>query len=231
MPDCLASAVRRAAVRAGVACAAVAAMAGCAQMGGSAVPPARVERLQALFVQTLPIGWMVEHIARADPGWPFQKHLDKVTPAQLSCVRGQMTGDKLSATQREDASAFARRYPDRVEEAIALLEGGGAEVSNLLMRAGAGQAVSGRRIDDRRLAESLSAKQLLAFTELTQGTRYAELRQALRLDGIAEGGPGEAARRRGHKIGQDLMVKPLLSAMDQCQIAPSVLFDKRGTPT
>lgn len=232
MPNHQASALRGAVARLGVACALVAGLTGCAQMGGAGpVPPARVERLEALFVQTVPIGWMVDRIAATNANWPFQQHMGKVTPTQLSCVRGQMTNEKVSATQREDARAFARRYPDRVDEAIQLLEGGAAEVTNLLMRAGAGQAVTGRPVNNRGLMEAMSAKQLHAFSELTQGARYTELRQALRLDGVTNAGTGPEARRRGYKVGQDLMVGPLLSAMDACQVPPAVLVDKVGTPT
>lgn len=224
--------LRGAAARLGSACAIVAGLTGCAQMGGAgAVPPARVERLEALFVQTVPIGWMVERVAATSPNWPFQEYMGKVTPAQLSCVRGQMTNDKVSATQREDARDFARRYPDRVDEAIQLLEGGAAEITNLLMRAGAGQAFTGRPVNGQSLAEAMSAKQLHAFTELTHGARYTELRQALRLDGVTNAGTSPEARRRGYKVGQNLMVGPLLSAMDACKVPPSVLVDKAGTPT
>ena len=232
MPERLSAARGHALRRWGLAIALVAGLAGCAQTGGGrAVAPARAERLAALFTESVPIGWMVERIAARDPQWPYQKYPGKFTPTQLACTRGELTADKVAATQRDDARAFARRYPERVEESIQVLEAGGAAAMNLLMRAGVGEEMSGRRADPRALMGQLSAGQLRAFTELAEGSPHAELRQALRIDGMAGANSRQESRQRGFKVGQDLMIGPLLTAMERCRISPATLFDKAGTPT
>ncbi|TXK27856.1 hypothetical protein FVQ98_11110 [Ottowia sp. GY511] len=208
-------------------------LAGCAPMGtGMAAPStARVDRLAALFVQAVPVGWMVDRVAARDTQWPFQKYPGRYTPTQLACTRGELTADKVSATQHADARAFARRYPDRVEESIQVLESGAAEAMGLLMRAGMGEAISGRKVDAGSVMRSLSAGQLRAFNELGEGTQHTELRQAMRIDELASGGSRAQTHQRGVRLGQSLLVGPMLSAMERCQVSPGTLFDKAGTLT
>ena len=67
---CLAACVASAFVALGAA--------GCASNGAAkAADPARVQRLGALFVQTMPIGWIAERVAQLDPQWPMQQHAGK----------------------------------------------------------------------------------------------------------------------------------------------------------
>lgn len=231
MPERVRGTWRHSLGRWGLTMALVGGLAGCAQMGGGAAAPARVERLMGLFEQTVPIGWMVERVAARDPQWPLQQHPGKFTPTQLACTRSELTANKVAATQREDARVFARRYPERVEESIQVLEGGGTAAVSLLMRAGIDQGLSGQRADARALMSTLSAGQLRAFTELAEGHAYAELRQALRIDGMTGAGSHQTSRQRGFKVGQDLMIGPMLTAMERCRISPATLFDQAGAST
>ncbi|QTD46430.1 hypothetical protein [Ottowia testudinis] len=210
----------------------MASVAGCAQVGTTtAVAPARVDRLAALFMQALPVGWIVERIAAQDPTWPFQQQAKRFTPAQLACTRGEMTPGKVAVTQYKDAREFARRHPDRVEESIRLLEGGAADVIGVLIRAGAVERVAGPPANPRELMGKMSAAQLRGFSEFIQDAQHADLRRAMRLEGIASATNDQQARQRGHSIGQSLIVGPLLTAMERCGVQPSFLFDdKVGTP-
>ena len=209
----------------------VGSLAGCASTGAAHAPsPARIERLGALFVQAVPVGWMVERVAERDAQWPFQQHAGKFTPAQLACTRGELTADKASATQLADAREFARRHPDRVEESIQLLESGAAEATGVLMRAGVREATGGAPTDPRSVMREMSAAQLRSFVSLTEASQHAELRQAMRLDGIAGAGSRQASRQQGYRVGQSLMMGPLLTALERCRIPPASLFDKAGTP-
>ena len=209
---------------------AVAALAtGCAHQ--ATVSPAQVDRLGALFTQTVPIAWMVERIAEREAAWPFQEHAGKFTAAQLACTRGQLTADKIVVTQQADARDFARRHPDRVADSIKLLEDGAAEALGDAMRAGAVQGMTGRRADTRTTLGKLSSAQLRGFMELTQGSQYTELRRALRLDGLSSTESRAQSRSRGYQIGQALLIGPLLAAMEHCRNAPAELFDAAGTPT
>lgn len=214
-----------------VAVALVGGLAGCAGVGVANAPsPARVERLGALFVQAVPVGWMAERVAQRDALWPFQRHAGKFTPAQLACTRGELTAEKMSVTQLADAREFARRNPDRVEESIQLLEAGAAEATGVLMRAGVREATGGPPIDAPSLMREMTAAQLRAFVSLTSSSKYAELRKAMNLDGIADAGSAQESRHRGYRLGQSLMMAPLLTALEHCRIPPASLFDKAGTP-
>ena len=205
--------------------------AGCASNGAAkAADPARVQRLGALFVQTMPIGWIAERVAQLDPQWPMQQHAGKFTPAQLACTRGELTADKVDATVIGNAQAFARRYPDRVEESIQLLEAGAAETTGMLMRAGVREGTGGAKVDASRLMAELTAAQLRSFVTLTENPQYAELRQALRLDGITSASSRQESRQRGFRLGQSLMAAPLLSAFERCNISPAAIFDQPGMP-
>ena len=79
--------------------------AGCASNGAAkAADPARVQRLGALFVQTMPIGWIAERVAQLDPQWPMQQHAGTFTPAlNASRCRGW-----LPRCQQPSASARTR---------------------------------------------------------------------------------------------------------------------------
>ena len=216
-----------------VAIVAAAGLVGCAPMGAGLAAPssAQVDRLGALFVQSVPVGWMVDRVAARDSQWPFQKYPGRYTPAQLACTRGELTADKVSATQLTDARAFARRHPDRVDESIQVLESGATQAMGLLMRAGMGEAIAGRKLDAGSIMRTLSAGQLRAFAELTEGTQHAELRQAMRIDELASGGNRAESHQRGARLGQSLLVGPMLTAMERCKVSPATLFNKAGTPT
>ena len=217
-----------------VAVGAAVGMAGCAQLGKTpAVASARVDRLAALFEQTLPLGWMVERVAAQEPNWPFQGHMDRFTPAQLACTRSELTAPKVAVTQHKDASGFAQRHPDQVEDAIRLLEGGAAEATGVIMRAGVIERSGGPAADLPALMGKMSAAQLRGFMELQQDPRHAELRQAMRLDGIAGASSRQESHQRGRQTGQAMLIGPLLSALERCGIAPASLLgdSKAGTPT
>ena len=215
----------------GAVAVAAALAAGCAQTGPKAASAAQVDRLGALFTQAVPVGWIVERVAARDAAWPFQQHPGRFTPAQLACTRGELTPDKVAVTQKADAREFARRYPDRVEESIRVLDGGAAEAIGTLMRAGVVGSMSGQRADAGQMVGQMTAAQLRNFAELTESSQYAELRQAMRLDGLSGRNTPRESREQGHRIGQSLLVGPLLAAMERCQISPSSLFEKAGTPT
>ena len=68
--------------------------------------------------------------------------------------------------------------------------------------------------------------QLKDFMLLTTGPGYADLRQALRIDGIAnsQGDAPASARQRGRRAGQAMLIEPLLTAMETCKLPSSTLF-------
>ncbi len=208
--------------------------AGCAQTGPGmvkAASPAQVERLGALFAQAMPIGWMVERVAARDAAWPFQQHAGKYTPAQLACTRAELTSEKVVVTQHADAREFARSHPDRVDESIRVLENGAADALGSLMRAGVNEGMTGQKSDLNSVMGKMTAAQLRGFVDLTEGSQYADLRRAMRLDGLTSSGTRAESRQRGYRIGQSLMIGPLLTAMERCGVQPASLFDKAGTPT
>ncbi len=200
-------------------------LAGCAQMPKP--PDARAERLGELFAQTVPLGEVVRLVAERNPRWPVHDlPPGKVTQAQTSCLRAELTPEKVSAFQRADARRFAERYPGQVDEALRVLGSGSGALFGQLIMAGGQEELTGRSVDARSIMKGATPGQLKDFMLLTTGPGYADLRQALRIDGIANslGDAPASARQRGRRAGQAMLIEPLLTAMETCKLPSSTLF-------
>lgn len=58
---------------------------------------AKTERLTDLMVELVPMGRIFEMLAKEDPKWPMQDKPDAVTPAQLSCLRAELSNTAIAA--------------------------------------------------------------------------------------------------------------------------------------
>lgn len=210
----------------GAAASLAAALAGCASMA-PAPSPAQVDRLAQLFVQAMPVDWVVDRILAQEPQWPLQGFAGKYTREQLACTRTELGPDKVTVTQREDARAFARRHPERVAESIEVLEGGAAEVMNKLMREGAGQALTGKRMKPNAALANVPVARLRRFVELSESSRHAELRKAMRLDGMVDAPSGQDTYTRGRQVGRSLLIVPMLAAVERCGLSLALLMQPR----
>lgn len=211
------------------ACAA--ALAGCASTRQQPqVSEEQVQRLSALFTQTLPVSDAVKQLLQTEPKWPFQ-HSSKITSADLACVRAELTPEKVTVQQREDARRYAKAHPERLAQDIELLESGAAETLNALIMAGAkkgGQpsAPAAQRSKISEVVKNLSAQQKQAMLQLLFNPDYADLRKAIRIDFIPEAMLNRAdAHRQGARVGSGLMLPPLMLAVQKCQVAAEVMHE------
>ncbi|MFT3779797.1 MAG: hypothetical protein QM772_16285 [Ottowia sp.] len=205
---------------------AAALLAGCAQMPPRP-PDARAERLGELFAQAVPVGEVVRVVAERNPRWPVHDlPPGKVTPEQTRCLRAELTPEKVAAFQRADARRFVERHPGQADEAIRILSHGGAELFGKLIMAGGQEELTGQRANARAIMQGATPGQLKEFMQLTTGAGYADLRQALRIDGITSslGDEPATARQRGRRAGQAMVLEPLLTAMETCKVPSSTLF-------
>jgi hypothetical protein len=189
---------------AALAVAAAAALAGCA----SAPPPAsQVERLQDQFLAIMPLGEMLGHVASRDPNWPLQNEMDRHTPQDVACMRRELSPDKGSAVMRERAADYARKYPDRVSGDVAMLDAGAVRFVGSAMRAG---MFGGDR-------PRPDPQDLKATIEFLTASRYADLREAMYLDGAADAmlKPG-GGYRMGQHIGMRFMLPLTVDAARAC---------------
>lgn len=213
-----------------LASACAAALAGCASMGQkpSSASEVQVQRLGALFEQTLPVSDVVKQLLQTEPKWPFHRS-SKIRPAELSCVRAELAPEKVTVQQREDARRYAKAHPERLAKDIQLLESGAAEALNALIMAGARKgerqsASAAERNKVREVMKNLSARQKQAMLQLLFNPDYADLRKAIRIDFIPEAMFNRAdAHRQGARVGAGLMLPPLMLAVQKCQVAAEVL--------
>lgn len=200
-------------------------LAACAQPGAgpAALPEAKVQRLGDLFVQAVPVGEIARVVAERNPLWPVQNlSPGKVTPAQTACLRAELSPAKVSSFQRQDARTFAQRHPEQLDDAIRVLDGGGASLMGRMVMAGGDEAISGKRVDPAAVMRDATPGQINQFMNLLQHNDYAELRQALQFDGLK--GDRALDRERGRQIGRALLMRPLLAAMETCKVPASTLF-------
>ncbi|ARU05777.1 hypothetical protein CCO03_14755 [Comamonas serinivorans] len=181
----------------------VAALAGCAT--APSVPAGQVERLQDQFLAIMPLGEMLGHIAAHDPNWPLQNEMDRHTPQDVACMRRELAPEKGNAVMRQRAADYARKHPDRVSGDVAMLDDGAVRFVGGAMRAG---MFGGAQPDPQDLKGTI---------EFLTASRYADLREALYLDGATDAmlKPG-GGYRMGQQIGMRFMVPLTVDAARAC---------------
>jgi hypothetical protein len=147
----------------------------------------------------------------------------KVSPAQLACMRAELVPARVTKFQQDDARKFAQRHPERVADAIRLLEDGAAQLMGRLVMAGGQAELSGHKPDAAALLRDATPGQMNNFIQLAQHPEQADLRRALGLEGVA-GGDTATAHARGRQAGQMMMLKPMLAAMEACKLPMSTIF-------
>lgn len=187
---------------------------------------AQVERLTDLVVQAIPMGMIFDSLSEADPNWPMQEKPDAVTPAQLGCLRRELSADGYRRTKREDAAAYIEQHPSSLEQDIRVLDEGAALMMGKLMLAGVEQERTGIPVDQNALMGQASPEQLAAFMSFMTSPDHASLR---RLAGIGNafdhGRSAEENENAGEAAGADLATRIMLKAMGRCEVPSSVLFE------
>ena len=211
----------------------LAALTGCASLPAASVEKeAQAQRLGDLFVQTLPLDRVVAKIMHDEPKWPFQhaSTSQSIAPETLACVRAEMKPEKITAQQRADARRYADANPTRIADEIRLLESGAAHAIGTLIMSGAQEGMTGsptgttRRQAINAKMDKMPPEQALAMMQLILNPAYDDLRKAMRINLITESiFDRSGSYRKGVQLGASLMLPPLLSAMQTCNVPLSAL--------
>lgn len=185
---------------------------------------AKVERLLDAVVEMMPFGKVFDLLAAADPAWPFAGAEDKVDGGQLACVRGELSSDGYRRYQQPLVTAYAADNAARLDQDLALLEGGAAPLFGKLVIAGAEGERSGVAVQPEVLLADATPEQLAAFMAVFSDPDNAGLRG---LAGFGEAlglqkseAENEAA---GEKVGGDLAGMLLQRALNTCGVDPATL--------
>lgn len=187
---------------------------------------AQIDRLTDLVVQAMPFGQIFEKVQAGDPKWPLGDKAGKATPAQLACLRGELSAEGYRRKKRADVVEYAKAHPDKVEADIRLLESGSAELFGKFVIAGAEGEAGGKPADPEAIAAAATPAQGLSLTALASDPNHADLRVLLGMgnmfDKLGEGSDDEM-QAEGEKQGTQVGVQLMLGAMATCQLSMSAL--------
>jgi hypothetical protein len=201
------------------------ALAGCADMNtgdgptASAASEAQADvpdavQLTALVVQAVPIGPMLAASLDKDPNWPVGEKASKVSAEQLQCLRQRLSPEGYQASRAQAVDEFIERHPGQVQDAIDVLEQGGADVM---------AAIFTHKQDNRNaslsdLTQIFTPAQIGQYASLTQGDPYQPLRQLL----VGDSRP-LVDRRAGANAGEIFGQQLIRNAIDNCHVPLSAL--------
>lgn len=185
---------------------------------------AKVGRLVDAVVEMMPFGKVFDLLASEDPAWPFAEAPGKVDAGQLACVRGELSSAGYRRYQLPLVTAYAADNADRLDQDLALLEGGAAPLFGKLVIAGAEGERTGVAVNPEAVLAGATPEQLAAFMAVFSDPANAGLRglagfgEALGLEKTEA--ENEAA---GEKVGGDLAGMLLRRALATCDVDPATL--------
>jgi len=181
-------------------------------------PPSDAERLTALVIRAMPMEAMLQSSLDKDRNWPVGgRAAAKIEPARLQCLRQRLSPEGYQASRKEAVDAFIQRHPDQVQDAIAVLEQGGAEVMGATFQAGLQAGRAGGAPQSQNAAGSLTPAQLSQFTDLSQNDKYQPLRQLLMGKSRFPSG-----KRAGADVGKTIGLQLIRDALNHCNVPMSV---------
>lgn len=185
---------------------------------------AKTLRLLDAVVEMMPFGKVFDSLAAQDPAWPFTDVADKVSGGQLACVRGELSSEGYRRYQLPLVTAYAVNHADRLDQDLALLEGGAAPLFGKLVLAGAEGERTGVQAAPETVLADATPEQVAAFMAVFGDADNAALRE---LAGIGEAlglekseAENEAA---GEKVGGDLAGMLLRRSLATCGVDPASL--------
>lgn len=180
---------------------------------------AKIERLVDALVEMMPFGKVFEMMAAEDPSWPLADVADKVDAGQLACVRGELSSAGYRRYQLPLATAYAAKNADRLDQDLALLEGGAAPLFGKLVIAGAQGERTGVEVNPEAVLADATPEQLANFMAVFNDPANAGLRT---LAGFGEAlAPAKSAAENeaaGEKVGGDLATMLMLGALRRCAV-------------
>lgn len=186
----------------------------------------QADKLAEVMMRMLPFGKILDDAAAANPEWPLQGKADKVEPAKLSCLRGELSTDGYRRSKRAQALEYVKAHPDRVDADLALLNGGAASVFSDFINAGVNEAQTGKKVETTEVMKQMKAEQMLSFIDFITEPKHAPLRE---LVGIGEAfDPTKTPQQNsdaGKGVGTRLVLKLMLGAMTTCDVPPSTILE------
>lgn len=187
---------------------------------------AKTDRLTDLMVELVPMGRIFEMLAKEDPKWPMQDKPDAVTPAQLSCLRTELSTEGYRRAKRKDVAEYVSVNPSRVDADVTLLEGGAAAMMGKLMMAGAEGERTGVKVSEQEVLGAATPEQLASFMAFMTAPDHEGLRK---LSGIGNAfstaKSSEENEQSGEAAGENLATQVMLRAMSACEVSMATLFN------
>lgn len=186
---------------------------------------AKTDRLTDLMVELVPMGRIFEMLAKNDPKWPMQDKPDAVTPAQLSCLRAELSIDGYRRAKRKEVAEYVSANSSRVDADVTLLEGGAASMMGRLMMAGAEGERTGVKVSEQEVLGAATPEQLASFMAFMTAPDHDGLRK---LSGIGNAfstaKSSEENEQSGEAAGENLATQVMLRAMGTCEVSMATLF-------
>ena len=177
------------------------------------------EQLTALVVEALPMGDVLQGFIDRQPLWPLNAKASRVSAADLQCLRARLSAKGYREQRSAEAQAFARRYPDRMEDSLRVLRDGGAALFGASIVAGIDQKRTGQKVDFDAVAARFTPGQLAAFIELTSDEKHKALRELIGVDdAVSVQNSTEQNQSQGRNKGMMMSMKLMLGAMDHCKV-------------
>ena len=193
--------------------------------GPAAAQTSETETLTKLVVQTIPMGQVMQRFIDQNPNWPLNDKVGNATPEELKCLRARLGPSGYAAMRSEQVKDFAKRYPDRVADSIAVLEQGAAAFSEATFLEGINSTVQGGKADASAVLGKFSARQYSAYVDFIGNEKHRQLRDLM---GIGEtlvprGRTTEDDKQRQENAGRMMSTRVMLDAMDYCSVSLKVL--------
>lgn len=192
-------------------------------------PPAKateqdLQRVADYAMQILPFGSALSEEAAKDPEWPLTGVANKATPAQLACLRSELSEAGVRRRKLEEVRVFAAANPDTFVQKTKILETV-APLFGRLVKAGLEKEKAGVKLDPVEAVGDASAADLLRIAEFLTAPEHADVRLLVGVDALIgdDQTPEEqsdSARKKGESIGTKLVI----SAVDTCKLPASVLL-------
>lgn len=151
---------------------------------------ALTDRLVEMQVATLPIGAVMQDIARNDATWPAADR-DDVSPRQLACLRREISPAGQRTVVRPRIAAYVAADPDRAEADVTLLETGAGKLFGDLVLAGANAEMNGGPKAPADILGSAPPEVLANFLKFFESSEHDAAREAFGIGGLTAGGNGE----------------------------------------
>ncbi len=199
----------------------------CAGAAWAAAPSeAQIDRLTDLAVQAMPFGRIFDQLQAGDPTWPLGDKAGNATPAQMACLRSELSAAGYRRKKRADVVEYAKAHPEGVEADIRLLESGAAELFGKFVMAGAEGEAAGKPVDAEAIAAAATPAQGLSLAALASDPEHADLRVLLGMGTMFDKlgtGKDDDMQAEGEKQGTEVGVQLMLGAIATCQLPMSAL--------